>query len=61
MQEINLVINTDATISYDVKGVKGKSCKDVTKLIDSLGKVTKSEPTPEMYQQADPNRLTNRG
>jgi hypothetical protein len=53
MQKIKVTINKDATISYKVSGVKGKSCKDVTKFIDALSdKTIESIPTGEYYKQA---------
>lgn len=40
-----------ADVKVSVDGVKGSSCKDLTrKLEESLGKESSSEPTSEMYQ-----------
>ena len=36
METIKVTIMKDGSIEYKVSGVKGKSCKDVTKFIDLL-------------------------
>lgn len=36
MQKIDIVISADGTIQYEVSGIKGKKCTDVTKFIDEL-------------------------
>ena len=60
METIKVTINKDATISYEVKGVKGKSCKDVTKFIDALSNTTiETKKTTEYYDQV-PNGLLNK-
>ena len=59
MQKINIKIKKDATLEYEVKGVKGKGCTDVTKFIDKLGKVTEQKKTAE-YHQVDTERARNR-
>ncbi len=46
-EEIKVVIAPDGSMSYTVRGVKGKSCKDLTKAIDALGIVTESKTTSE--------------
>jgi hypothetical protein len=52
MQKISVTIDEDGTIQYDVKGVKGRSCKDLTKFIDSLagGEVVESRNTGEFCE-----------
>ncbi len=51
MEEMTINIGPDGEVQITVKGVKGKSCKDVTKQIEAaLGKVTKDTPTPDMWQ-----------
>ena len=47
MEQIKVKISADGSIEYDVQGIKGKSCKDVTKFIDSLSTVTESKNTAE--------------
>lgn len=49
-EEIKVVIAPDGSFSYTVKGVKGKSCKDLTKAIDALGRVVESKTTGEYCQ-----------
>jgi len=49
-----VIINISAAKPViSVKGVKGKSCKDITKELEkALGKSGKSTPTPEYYQSS---------
>lgn len=47
MESVNIKINADGSLEYTVKGVKGKSCKDLTKLIDKIATVTESKNTVE--------------
>jgi len=54
-EKIKIVIKKDATIDYQVEGVKGKSCTEVSKFIDQLGKVVETKTTPE-YNQAETER-----
>lgn len=46
-EEIKVVIAPDGSMSYTVRGVKGKSCRDLTKAIDALGVVSESKTTSE--------------
>lgn len=59
MKTINLTIDTDATIEYDVKGIKGKSCKEVTKFIDELAgnKILDTHNTGEYCQVETKERI----
>lgn len=53
MEEIRIKINADATLEYEVKGVKGRKCKDLTKIIDAIagaGGVLESKTTHEFCQ-----------
>jgi Protein of unknown function (DUF2997) len=60
MEEIKVRINKDGTLSYEVKGVQGSSCKDLTKFIDAMSKGVESKNTAEFYmERGDDNRLTN--
>ncbi len=47
MQEIKITIALDGSLSYTVAGLKGKSCRDLTKAIDALGVVTETKNTSE--------------
>ncbi len=52
MQEIKFTIAADGSVKTEVKGVKGGSCKDLTKQIEkALGAVTGSKNTPEHYEK----------
>lgn len=55
MEKIKVQISKTGEIAYEVSGVKGKRCKDLTKAIDEIsGKILSSEVTGE-YCQADPD------
>lgn len=54
-EKIKVKISKTGEIEYEVSGVKGKKCKDLTKAIDEIsGKILSSEVTGE-YCQADPD------
>lgn len=55
MEKIKVTVKKDGSIEYQVQGVKGKGCKDVSKFIDSLGKVKETKNTAE-YSQTDPQQ-----
>jgi hypothetical protein len=51
--EMEITVTEAGEVSVKVKGVKGRSCKDVSKVIEAaLGKSIKSVATGEMYQEA---------
>lgn len=56
MQEIKVVIAPDGSLTYSVAGVKGKSCKDLTKAIDALGIVTDTKTTSEYCELPNVNQ-----
>jgi hypothetical protein len=52
MQEIKFVIAPDGSVRTEVKGVKGASCKDLTRQIEqALGSVKSSKPTAENFEK----------
>lgn len=54
-EKIKVKISKTGEIEYEVEGVKGKKCKDLTKAIDAIsGKIISSEVTGE-YCQTDPD------
>jgi hypothetical protein len=58
MQEILMDFDENDNPVISVKGVKGKSCKDVTKGIEqALGKVISSQTTPE-YNEREASNVT---
>ena len=49
--EIEIIFNTDGTSTMKVNGVKGKSCKELTKPFEkALGITTDDKTTPEYFQ-----------
>lgn len=60
MEQIEVTIKKDGTMSYEVKGVKGASCKELTKAIDEMTKGGERGNTPEFHEEKDNrNHLTN--
>lgn len=54
-ETIKVVISKTGEIEYEVSGVKGKKCKDLTKAIDEIsGKIISTEVTGE-YCQTEPD------
>ena len=60
-EKIKIEITKDAQISYEVNGVKGKKCKELTKAIDDIagGKILHSEVTGEYCQYDPEERVRN--
>lgn len=51
MEEIKVKISATGEIEYEVNGVKGKKCRDLTKAIDQIaGKVISTRVTGEFCQ-----------
>lgn len=49
--EIEIDIDDNGNVSFQVKGVKGKKCLEITKELEqALGIVVKQEKTAEFYQ-----------
>lgn len=56
MQEITIRIGKGGKVNLDVLGVKGSSCKDLTKGIEkALGNTVDTKSTDEYYQQEQQN------
>jgi len=52
MEEIIITIEKNGATKLEVKGVKGQSCKALTKDFEQrLGKKVSDVPTGEMYEQ----------
>lgn len=52
IEEIEFRIYPDGRVTEIVRGVKGKTCEDVTKAINKqLGNVVDSQPTEEMFEE----------
>jgi hypothetical protein len=50
--EIDIEIKPDGTVTFAVKGVKGKKCKEITKAIEeALGEVREVVKTSEYYEE----------
>jgi hypothetical protein len=50
--EIDIEIKPDGTVTFAVKGVKGKKCKEITKAIEeALGEVKEVVKTSEYYEE----------
>lgn len=57
METISVTIKKDGSIEYTVKGVKGTSCKDVTKFIDKLASAPVETKNTGEYYEGNPNKL----
>lgn len=53
IQEVQFIISPDGKVSFDVRGVKGRRCLDITKdlELDLGGEVLSREETSEMYEE----------
>jgi hypothetical protein len=52
--EIMVTIDDDGNVSYEVKGVKGSGCEELTKELDAeLGTVLENKKLPEFFQSQD--------
>lgn len=53
IQEIEAFIRPDGEVSYEVRGVKGRRCLDITREMELElgGEVVSREETSEMYEQ----------
>ena len=62
MEEITVEISPSGDVKISVKGVKGKSCKELTKnLEEALGDVKESKTTREYNENVQQARVVNRG
>ena len=60
METIKITIAKDASMEYEVSGVKGKSCTDLTKVLDDIsGKVLETKKTAEYHQQPEQQHIKN--
>jgi hypothetical protein len=59
MEEIKIVVGKGGKINFGVHGVKGASCKELTKkLEEALGATVESDNTEEYYEQEQQNGNT---
>jgi hypothetical protein len=49
--EIDIQIRPDGSFSFEVKGVKGRKCQDISKFLEELGQTLSTETTSEFYQE----------
>ena len=60
MQQVIVTIENGVP-HIEVKGCKGKTCKDITRQLEaSLGDVESTKPTTEFYEQAQQNNQASR-
>ena len=60
MQEIKVTISREGEISYEVRGIKGRGCKELTRAIDALGNLRETKTTGE-YCQVDQGQQLKQG
>lgn len=51
MQEVEFIIKKDGSVEYTIKGVKGASCDDLSKVFEDLGTIQTSKKTSEYYEK----------
>jgi len=63
VEQLIIVVDPDGLVAIEVRGVKGKSCKDVTRQIErALGEVISDRETPEIRDtQQEVKHVLNRG
>ena len=54
IQEIDVVIGRDGKVAFEVRGVTGAGCEDLTKDLETIlgGRVVSREYKPSYHQQA---------
>jgi hypothetical protein len=58
---VRIRVSPEGNATISVKGVKGRSCKELTKTFEEgLGKVVSSENTSEMYEKETEVQIKNR-
>ena len=59
-QEIEILISEDGSIEFNIRGIKGPKCLELTKLIEkSLGKIKELNLTSEYYEKETMQQKTN--
>lgn len=62
MEELEVTISAEGKVNIIVKGVKGKSCVDITKALeDALGEVENRTFTSEYYLQEEYEKISQKG
>ncbi|MBL7995177.1 DUF2997 domain-containing protein [bacterium] len=51
VQEIEFTIKKDGSVEYTIKGIKGGSCEDLSKIFEELGTMTASKKTSEYFEK----------
>ncbi|HDZ89250.1 MAG: hypothetical protein C4B57_02230 [Deltaproteobacteria bacterium] len=62
IQEVQFIIDTEGRVSFEVSGVKGRRCLDITRdlELDLGGEVLSREETSEMYEEEAQEKLRRR-
>jgi hypothetical protein len=48
--QITITVKPDGTLTTEVSGIAGASCKDVSAWLDKLGKTLADKPTEDYYK-----------
>jgi len=60
MEEIIIKISEGGKVNLNVNGIKGKSCKDLTKSLEkALGKTVEQKETDEYYEEQQEQKDQN--
>ena len=57
MEKITITVHADGSITTEVKGVKGKGCKALTKEVEKAFGKAKTKLTPEYNLKEDKRRV----
>jgi len=60
LEEIEFTIKKDGSVEYTIKGIKGSSCEDLSKIFEKIGRVTNSEKTREYYEKEADVKIVNK-
>jgi hypothetical protein len=50
-QQVRIIVDKQGQLTVKAEGYPGVTCKDATKVFESLGTTLSSTPTSEMYAQ----------
>lgn len=59
-EEIEFTIRPDGSVEYTIRGIKGSSCDDLSKVFEELGEIEKSARTGEYYEKESDIHVQNR-
>ncbi|GHT41314.1 hypothetical protein FACS189443_2920 [Planctomycetales bacterium] len=49
-KKVRITVDKDAAMTVKTEGYEGVSCKDASKILEALGRVTSDTPTSDLYE-----------